>query len=278
VEVIVVDNGSNKPLVLDDQFPHVTFLAVDNPNCSPVPAVNLGLRHARADFIGVMIDGARMASPGLLSNALRAQRLSPRAVVTSLAFHLGDRVQSKSVPAGYCAEVEDALLASIPWRENGYALFTVSVFAASSSEGWFAPPAESNALFMSRSMWDELEGFDERFVSPGGGLANHDVYVRATSLPDACLVCMLGEATFHQVHGGVSTNQRRAGAGWEDFHDEYVRITGKAFRKPACPAIFLGAFRTEHQRSLQLSARIPGKVRASVEWLRCLISKCRERG
>ena len=60
---------------------------------------------------------------------------------------------------------------------------------------------------MRREMWDELGGYDEAFASPGGGLVNIDTLVRALELPGALPVLMIGEATFHQVHGGVTTNR-----------------------------------------------------------------------
>ena len=39
--------------------------------------MNLGVDAARGDFVAVMIDGARMLSPGIVVNFLRARRLFP---------------------------------------------------------------------------------------------------------------------------------------------------------------------------------------------------------
>ena len=240
VEVIVVDNGSKKP-PQSDEFPgNVRVLQVANQTHSPVPAVNLGLAEARADFIGVMIDGARLASPGMFHFALLASKLHERPVVSTLGFHLGPDVQMRSVENGYCQEQEDQLLSTVDWRENGYELFSISVFAGSSSQGWFKPISESNALFMPRVLWDELGGFDERFAAPGGGLANLDVYTRACELPDTEFITLLGEGTFHQVHGGIATNLKRPDASWASFHEEYVGIRGKDFANPTRAPIFLG--------------------------------------
>ena len=76
----------------------------------------------------------------------------------------------------------------------------------SSVDGWFKPIAESNALFLRRESGECLVGLDERFDSPGGGLLNLDTFNRAIEWPDAQLVVLLGEATFHQLHGGTNTN------------------------------------------------------------------------
>jgi hypothetical protein len=35
---------------------------------------------------------------------------------------------------------------------------------------------------------------------------NHDAFWRACALPGAQLIRIGGEATFHQVHGGIATN------------------------------------------------------------------------
>src|SRR5438105_3385012 len=72
-EIIVVDNGSTKPFDREEcrrYGGNITFYTVPNATPSPVAAINLGLAHAKGELIGVMIDGARMASPGLLSGAI----------------------------------------------------------------------------------------------------------------------------------------------------------------------------------------------------------------
>jgi hypothetical protein len=235
-EVIVVDNGSTVPF--DPQacracIPGLTILRNPSPAVSPVEAINLGLKQARGDLIGVMIDGARMASPGLLRTALEAARLHPRPVIGTLAFHLGPDVQMRSVANGYDQHEEDALLAKSDWEHDGYRLFDIAVPAASSAKGWFTVPAETNALFMRKGHWRELGGYDPGFVSPGGGLANLDIWKRGCEDPRNLVIMLLGEATFHQVHGGVATNSAKST--WPRFHEEYLRLRGQAYAPPQVP-------------------------------------------
>jgi len=232
-EVILIDNGSTMPF--DEELcrryiPGIRILHMPDPTPSPVPAINLGLEEARADLVGVCIDGARMVSPGLLSTALCASALAPRPVIGTIAFHLGPEVQMKSVHKGYDQHVEDELLASSGWKEDGYRLFDISVFAGSSSGGWFDIPAETNALFLKRDHWRALGGYDTGFVTPGGGLSNLDMWARAVADSDGQTIMLLGEATFHQVHGGVATNALESERGL--FHDEYIRLRGHQYRKP----------------------------------------------
>ena len=79
---------------------------------------------------------------------------------------------------------------------------------------------------MPRQLFDELAGFDERFTSPGGGLVNLDFYQRALALKDVQLVTLLGEASFHQVHGGATTGPHNRS---REMTDEYQRIRGIPF-------------------------------------------------
>ena len=229
-EVIVVDNGSRAPL--DEGacrlwLPDLILHRMENPSVSPAPAVNRGLRAARGELVGVFIDGARMATPGLLASALAASRLFERPAIGTLAFHLGHEVQMESVGKGYDQVAEDALLRASGWEEDGYRLFDVAVLADSSRKGWFALPAETNALFLKAAHWLEIGGFDESFVSPGGGLANHDVWARICADPLFDVLMLFGEATFHQVHGGVATNSPVSR--YAEFHAEYERIRGHPF-------------------------------------------------
>ncbi len=253
-EVIVVDNGSPTPVpnYLLDPLPNAKLIRLDPAPGSPARACNVGIEAASADTVGVFIDGARMASPGVVANAHAAMR-TERTIVSTLAFHLGSEPQMQSAKRGYDQQVEDRLLASIDWHRDGYELFTVSVFAGSSHRGWFGPMGESNGLFLSAALWQEVGGFDESFDRPGGGLVNHDLYRRTCELPYTDLTVLLGEGTFHQYHGGASTSGR-------DLHDElwaeYESIRGRPFVPPTKAASYYGSVAPQSLPHLLRSAEL----------------------
>src|SRR6185295_4750213 len=139
---------------------------------------------------------------------------------------------------GYDQAAEDALLSGIGWEEDGYRLFEISALAGSSGGGWFDVPAESNAVFLTAGHWRSLGGYDPGFVMPGGGLANLDLWARACADESAELIMLLGEATFHQVHGGVATNSPVSK--WRQFEDEYIRLRGHPYQRPRRRPIFFG--------------------------------------
>lgn len=256
-EVILVDNGSTSPFDEDlcrAYIPGIRILHVASPTSSPVPAINLGLAEASGDLIGVFIDGARIASPGLLSMARAAACVHERPVIGTLAFHLGPDVQDKSTDEGYNQQVEDELLAESGWEDDGYRLFSISVFAPSSRFGWFMLPAETNSLFLSRKHWDELGGYDPAFVTPGGGLANIDIWQRTTSDPAARPVLLLGEGTFHQVHGTTAGLAARA-ARWKLFQEEFLRLRGYEYERRDVTPLLFGRMRPEALKSMQLSLK-----------------------
>lgn len=237
-EVIVVDNGSNPaldPEMVAGFGVNFRLIRVDPAPPSPAHAVNRGIAEARGDIVGVMVDGARIASPGLLHFALHGAQLYDKAVVATLGWYLGFDFQRFAIRAGYDAAREDALLASIAWPEDGYRLFEISTLDESSVEGWFCPIAESNALFLKRELWDALQGMDERFDLPGGGLVNLDTFDRALALPNAQLVILLGEGTFHQLHGGVATNgpPEQQPENWQKWAGQYAQIRHRAYQVPA---------------------------------------------
>lgn len=254
-EIIVVDNGSNEPID-QDQFrlldKNISFHRISNPTPSPVPAINYGLSLARGDLVGVLIDGARMASPRLLATALEAAQIHNRPVIGTLAFHLGPDVQMRSIVNGYCQDVEDKLLDSVDWATDGYRLFDISVFASSSANGWFIIPAETNALFLKREHWQELGGYDPAFITPGGGLVNLDTWSRACADPAGRVIMLLGEATFHQVHGGIATNSTVSK--WSLFHDEYVRLRGREYTPPTGVPLLVGSLHPTALASIKFSA------------------------
>jgi hypothetical protein len=241
VEVILIDNGSTEPFdeaELRRIMPTLIVRRLTNATPSPVPAINLGFKLARADLVGVCIDGARMSSPGLLAKALAASRLHPRPVIGTIAFHLGPKPQPLSIMEGYNQSVEDQLLAASGWESDGYRLFPISSFAMSSSGGWFELPAESNLFFLRAEHWRSLGGWDGLFRSPGGGLANLDMWARACLDLNSQVIMLLGEATFHQVHGGVATNNPKAPH--ELFAHEYAQIRGRPYERPRAEVLYFG--------------------------------------
>ncbi len=155
-EVIVVENGSSTPLTAEEvaQFgPNFRYLWIDNASPSPAGAINRGVALFKAPFVGIMIDGARMATPGVVALALECLGGFARAVVGTVGFHLGPDVQMQSICNGYNTVVEDELLDGIDWRNNGYRLFEISALVGSSSTGWLGTINESNLLFLSRTLF-----------------------------------------------------------------------------------------------------------------------------
>ncbi len=241
-EVIAVDAGSRVPL--DAAFVRsfgTNFRLLRGPDRpSPAAAINAAVRRCSSAAIALCIDGARMLSPGIIQSMTRALLAWKEPVVATLALHLGPKVQNESMLEGYDQIAEDRLLASVDWMADGYELFRIASLAGSSRSGWFLPISESNCLAMRRDLWDRLGGLDERFVSPGGGFVNLDLYRRACLGADS-LVMLLGEGTFHQFHGGVATNVPFAKHPGVTFLEEYVGIRGVPFEPPQTVPDFLGS-------------------------------------
>ena len=257
-DVLVVENGSTEPLsreFVESFGENFSYLDLDVGSPSPVTAINEARKRIRTELIMICIDGARILTPGLVFWSIRGARLTPRPVVACLSWHLGSELQNQAITKGYNSQVEDSLLASIDWPSNGYRLFEISCFASSSEQGWFRPFAESNCLTIPVDSFDECGGFDPLFQSPGGGLANHDFLERLLRQSGAELIVLLGEGTFHQVHGGVATNATPENHPWETMHDEYIRIRGRGFEIPQVDSgpTYLGTIPPEARRFLQAS-------------------------
>lgn len=241
LEIVVLDNGSI-PLVdeksLQSIIPGLKVVRPADIKQSPATAINRAMEQLSGRLVGLWIDGARMASPGIVRYAVEAWQTDRTRAIGTLAFHLGPDVQMRTVFDGYDAHTEDVLLASIPWQDDGYKLFDISVLAGSSMAGWFGCISETNALFMDKELWLSLGGLDERFTAPGGGFVNLDLWTRAVAASRGRPWIILGEGTFHQVHGGAATNglpvERDA------MQSEYLEIHGRHYTTPYYSPIFVG--------------------------------------
>jgi len=230
-EVLVVDNGSRQPFsseALAAYGPNFRSVALEQPRPSPVFAINAGAAQARGRMIAVMIDGARMLSPGVIRLACDAAQISTRAIVAVPNWHLGPDVQHHSVLAGYDQQVEDRLLESVPWRTDGYELFRIATLAPATQAGLFINPNETCFLGLSRELFLELGGYDEKFDLPGGGLVNRDTLRRALTAAATRFFLLFGEGNFHQFHGGISTGRGGSDLAEElkGYREHYLRVRG----------------------------------------------------
>jgi len=207
-EIIVMDNGSAK--MLDEETrkisPNLNYVYLSPAESSPSPAaaMNRGVALSRAPLLCLMIDGARLLTPGVLWWGMRLVELASRAMVEVRGWHLGPKWQPESVMEGYDHEEERHLLQAIGWPENGYRLWEIAASTPQVSRGYADPAPESNCIFLSRDLFFETGGFDERSREPGGGLVNLDFFSRAVATA-GCVFTLLGEGTFHQVHRGAAT-------------------------------------------------------------------------
>ena len=254
-EVHVIDNNSTEKLDpalvrgFGDNF-HYHFLP-DAP-ASPAFAINYGARVAAGDILCIMIDGAHILTPGTFELAMRVFNAFPNPVVMTRYFYLGPASQNESIFDGYSKAEEDRLLASIDWPSDGYRLYEIGVpFQGKHPRiTWFNKMFESNCLFLKREHFYAIGGADERFDIAGGGFLNFDLYVEAVSADGAVPVQLVGEGSFHQLHGGTTTNVQPAerDAKVAKYQEQYRRIRGKDAKVTEKDVFYFGHLPTHHSK------------------------------
>ena len=242
-EVIAIDNGSSQPLdpetvtKFGNNF-HYQYVSSEFP--SPCRAINEAVRNANGQLVMCCIDGARILSPGILRSSLVMSNVYQHPFVFTLGMHIGNKPQNELVEEGYSREMEDEFIASVDWRRDGYRLFDISCLATSSNNGYFALIHESNCFLLRKDDYFEIGGYDEAFTSPGGGICNLDIFKRANMSRSIAPIMLLGEATFHQFHGGVATNAPANDHPFWKMFDEYTRVKGEVFKPLSRGCIYFG--------------------------------------
>ena len=263
-EIIVVDNGSPQPLQLDEATTHelpFRLLRIEDAPASPAQALNRGVALAQGDIVCLMVDGAHLLTSGVFEWALRGFAAFSCPVVAVRYFYLGPGEQPESVLRGYDRQTEDALLLDIGWPADGYRLFEVGTPLAGGVDRvtWFNRMFESNCLFMTRDHYRAIGGSDERFDLPGGGFMNLDLFKRAADAEGAELVQLVGEGSFHQVHGGTTTNSDTEARETRlaSYREQYRQLRGHDRLLSDKALNFLGHLPTQaskiHLRNRQLS-------------------------
>ncbi len=261
-EVIVVENGSDENQKLGEEFvtrfgPEFVYLDMgEAANPSPVAALNRGIEVASGENFAIMIDAAHVLTPGVLRFGMLGLQTYGPAVVATQQWYVGPGQQNESMLHGYDQKYEDRLFESVAWPSDGYRLFDIGHFIG--ERDWFDGLWESNCMFVPRKLLEQIGALDESFTIPGGEYANLDFYERMTSAPDVALVSLLGEGSFHQIHGGTTTNEDDVEARTsqlEAYRENYARLRGRFLRGPGKPIHYVGRFsdRSRRTRARRLS-------------------------
>jgi cephalosporin hydroxylase len=274
-EVIVLENGSDEGQKLGvacvrdfgPEFRYIDLAAEASP--SPVGALTRGIAASRGRKLALMIDGAHVLTPGVLRFGLQGLAAYAPAIVATQQWYVGPGQQGEAIDSGYDQAYEDRLFQRIQWPSNGYRLFEIGHFVG--ERDWLDGVWESNCMFVSRAQLEQVGGFDERFTMPGGGYANLELYERLGSSSDVTVCSIIGEGSFHQVHGGTTTNEAQA----EErrgrvfgYAQHYAELRGRAFRGPGKPIHFVGRITTGAARRTKprrLSTRVFAEAAKAVD-------------
>lgn len=243
-EVIVVENRSDNLIPSSElsKLPgNFRYFLRDETGVSPAPAINFALSVSRGSYIGLMIDGARMVTPGVLHNVLLAIRLAEEPLVLVPGYHLGDSEHQLQDPALYNVSVEQEMLSNLNWKHDGYELFRRCCLSGANRHGFFHPFMECNCIFASKNLFMEMGGADEKFDLGGGGSLNLYIYFRLAMHPRTTLFILPGEGSFHQIHGGITTTKIEDREEILRTHRNQLNaILGHSFYSPKIEPTFLG--------------------------------------
>lgn len=210
-EIIVVENGSSHPLEETDVLAlghNIRYFRRQETSASPCRAINFGLGQCRGRSIGLMIDGARMVTPRVIEYSLLAQHADVNSLMAVPGYNLGPMEHQFHLDIGYNEATEIKLLEQTNWKNNGYRLFDIANISGANDKGIFHPLLECNCMFSSTKNFERIGGANEAFDLPGGGSINLHMFRQLGMLKQSRLYFVTpGEGSFHQFHGGITTQQ-----------------------------------------------------------------------
>jgi cephalosporin hydroxylase len=274
-EVIAVDNGSDPDQRLGVEFvesfgSEFRYIDLaDEARPSPAHALNVGIREGRGSNFALMIDGAHVLTPSVLHFGLKGLKTYEPAIVATQQWYVGPGQQGDAMSEGYDQAYEDRLFRRIGWPQQGYRLFDIGHFVG--GRDWLDGLWESNCMFVSRAQLEQVGGFDENYSMAGGGFANLDLYERLGSSPDVTVVSIIGEGSFHQLHGGVSTNQADADERHSriyGYREHFADLRGRRHRGPGKPIHYVGRIaspQARRTRARRLTMDIFGQAAPTAE-------------
>jgi len=255
-EVVVVENGSAEDQKLGAravrsfgaEFRYLDLGEEATP--SPAHALNRGIEQGRGEVIALMVDGAHLLSPGVLRFGMLGIRSYEPAIVATQQWYVGPGQQTTMVQEGYDRDFEDALFDRIEWPLDGYRLFEIGHFI--SDRDWFDGMWESNCVFVPRRLLEQVGCMDEGFSMPGGGFTNLDFFERVGGTPGVNIVSILGEGSFHQVHGGTTTNEvdvNSLAALIPAYREHYAELRQRPHRWTGKPLHYVGGMTDAARRT-----------------------------
>ncbi len=256
-EVIIVGEDSTPPVKdtqIPDKYPDVRRIS-NKDSSSPAQSLNLGIQASRGNYCCFIINGNRLFTPGLLFTIINAINSVVNPVIVVHSFGLGLYPLSTTADVSSLLEKQDLLLKSISWPDNGYRLFEISHFSASSAGGWFSPVSYSPCLTVKREVALKLGGFNREFERQCGGYAEVDFLERACRSEDARLIYILGEGVFSQQPNHQLANDAQGLS--KEFRDAYHLLKGGEYSLRPLPSntLYLGTLPRQMNKSFYETAK-----------------------
>lgn len=271
-EVIVFTNGGKElPGNFFRKFGrNFKYFHIENSLAEKHPfyEINNLVKKSKYENIFINCDGARICSHNILEDYSKILKRNKFNICTSPGYHLGPMLQRFSQLRGYDRFFETQILKSSRWWMYPSTIFDISVTGGSTPKTLKELPVESNSLGINKSFFLDIGGFKKGFTIPGGGQINLDLWQTICEHKDTEIFYFKNHGTFHQIHGGMSTNSKnfikQKKLETNELKDLKITLDKKKISKKFFQTVFVGPRRlikknylTEHTiiNSLSINKR-----------------------